>query len=753
MLNEAETQYNPQYGIRRTIFSDEYDFLTVIESASVDEKGIRFLVRTWKDRTAAVCVTFLTPSVFRFVMVPELTADSHRQPVIEPASQEGFEAGNARFMEDEDKFIYATERLSLHFSKKYWEMSIYQNGKLLTKEQAFDTNVDNRWKQLPTGFKVNTRGESLSTFEQFVLFSDEMFWGFGEKFTHFNKRGQRIKCWQKDALSTNTEDSYKSHPYFTSSRGYSILLNTFTRSSFDMGASSWISYQIGSDDPVLDYIFLAEESRDYKRLLQQYLQITGQIPMIPQWAFGFWMSKCSYRSRKEIEDVIDEADRLGIGIDVIHIDNWQKPDMTGVWEWDTERFPDPEGMIRELKEKKIHLSLWNYPYLKEDSPAFQSLAERGFFVKDKEGHPAMFKSTADSVVLCACFDFTNPEFLEWYKERVKKIVRMGVSVIKTDFSEAVPEEVVFHNGMSGCEGHNLLTYLYAKNIYTWMKEICEKRGELPLLWGRSGYVGSHTIPAAWAGDSSSDKANHSAILQAGLGMAMSGVSFWGYDLGGFYNTGYTGNEKRPDVEDYLSSVQMGLWMPLSRAHGKTPREPWQYGDLALEKVKEWINFRHRLTPYLYHTACQSHLFGIPMLRPLVMEYPDDPVAKIQNLSYMLGDSLLIAPGFDRDEYDLYLPEGQWRNMESKEVYEGRSFVPVENKSFADGGTSLLVFQKEGTSIPLFAQSEVMRVPDGTWKEKDLDFMTFTTRDIAVKIYIPGESREPECITIQAKKNA
>ena len=136
-----------------------------------------------------------------------------------------------------------------------------------------------------------------------------------------------------------------------------------------------------------------------------------------------------------------------------------------------------------------------------------------------------------------------------------------------------------------------------------------------------------------------------------------------------------------------------------------------------------------------------------------MEYPNDPVAKIQNLSYMLGDSLLIAPGFDREEYDLYLPEGQWMNIESKEVYEGRSFVPVENKPFADGGTSLLVFQKEGTSIPLLAQSEVMRVPDGTWKEEDLDFMTFTTRDITEKIYIPGESREPECITIQAKKNA
>lgn len=343
MSAETETQYNPQYGVRRTIFSDEYDFLTKIESVCVQEDGLHFAVRTWKDRTVKVCVTFLTPSVFRFVMVPELTAQSHRQTVLESASSSEFESKNAKLVETQHCFVYETEQLSLHFEKDYWEMSVYQNGKLLTKEQAFDTNVDNRWKQLPTGFQVDASGKSISTFEQFVLFSDEMFWGFGEKFTHFNKRGQRIECWQKDALSTNSEDSYKGHPYFTSSRGYSILLNTFTRSSFDMGASSWISYQIGSNDPVLDYIFLAEESKDYKKLLQQYLQLTGQIPMIPQWAFGFWMSKCSYMSRKEIEDVVDKAEQLGVGIDVIHIDGWQKPDMAGLWEWDTERFPDPEG--------------------------------------------------------------------------------------------------------------------------------------------------------------------------------------------------------------------------------------------------------------------------------------------------------------------------------------------------------------------------------------------------------------------------
>lgn len=188
-------------------------------------------------------------------------------------------------------------------------------------------------------------------------------------------------------------------------------------------------------------------------------------------------------------------------------------------------------------------------------------------------------------------------------------------------------------------------------------------------------------------------------------MAMSGVSFWGYDLGGFYHTGYTGNEERPDAEDYLSSVQMGLWMPLSRAHGKTPREPWQYGDLALERVKKWINFRHRLAPYLYHTACQSHLFGIPMLLSGGNGISKGSDGEDAESVLYAGRFLIDLARLDREEYDLYLPEGQWRNIENKEVYEGGSFVHVETKSFADGGTSLLVFQKEGTSIPLLAQKK------------------------------------------------
>ena len=192
--------------------------------------------------------------------------------------------------------------------------------------------------------------------------------------------------------------------------------------------------------------------------------------------------------------------------------------MSGVWEWDTERFPEPEEMIKELNKKNIHLSLWNYPYLQEDSPAFKELAERGFFIKIKKGILQCLKrlQIQSFCVLALISQIRN--FWHGMRKRVKKIVRMGVSVIKTDFSEAVPEDVVFYNGMSGREGHNLLTYLYDKKYLHMDERNLRRTWGIANALGTQWYVGSHTIPAAWAGDSSSDKASHSAILQAGLGM-------------------------------------------------------------------------------------------------------------------------------------------------------------------------------------------------------------------------------------------
>ncbi len=676
-----QTDYNPQLGYRRTIFGEDQDFLLKIVHWEEDE-ALTFLVDTFRGAKAAVRISFPREDVLRFQMFPpQGERASARAAWEEPKTGWNpvfeFERGvRGDFAERENYFEYRTRRLRLCFRKDCWEMTVYFDGRLLTRQQAFDTNVDNRWKVLPTGFTCDGEGKWKQVHECMYLYSDEAFWGFGEKFTNLDKRGQQITCWQKDALSTNTEESYKTHPFFISSRGYAVLLNTFSKSSFDMGASSQVSYSMCAQDGGLDYVLWAGKERDYKGLLSAYIEMTGKIPMIPKWAFGFWMSKCSYQSRQEIEELVVRAEKEEIPIDVVHIDNWQKKESMGLWEWDEERFPDPEGMILWLKKHGVRLSLWMYPYLQENSPAFPELAQRGFFIKNHKGEPALFYATADSKYQAACFDFTNPDFLAWYKERVMAVLAMGVSVIKTDFSEAVPEDSVFWDGSDGTRSHNKLTYLYAKTIYEYMQESGKKTGITPLLWGRSGFAGSHRIPAAWAGDSSSAQNNHGAILRGGLSLALSGVAFWGFDLGGFYNTGADGNECPPTEEEYLRSVEMGFFMPLARAHGKTPREPWNFSGHVLEVFRKYDKFRHWMMPYLYSMACASCLESTPMLRPMLLEFPEDLNARGLELQYMLGKSLLVAPAFERESYGVYLPEGNWLELATGKILEGGGYHPV-----------------------------------------------------------------------------
>lgn len=732
--------YNPQLGYRRTLYPDTCDFLIRPLSWKEDEEGLLITAVTRMGRRAAVRVTFLTETSFRLRMIPEGVREDAGNPVLLP---KGRQLGE--FLEKEDRYEYRTSRLTLRFCREFWELSVYEGERLLTKEQAFDTNVDNRWKYLPIGFEVDGQGNCRGVRETMVLFSDEAFWGFGEKFTGLNKRGQLLHCWQKDALSTTTEDSYKADPFFLSSRGYGILLNTYTRCTFDMGCSSQVSYQMAAEDGVLDYIFLAGGDRDYRGILREFRDLTGPVPLIPKWAFGFWMSRCSYQNRQEIEDVVNRCLEEDIPIDVIHIDGWQRKENTGTWEWDTDRFPDPEGMIRWLEERHVHLSLWIYPYLTEASPLFAGLEQKGFFVKNTKGGTALFKAMADAECRSACFDFTNPHFLEWYEERAAKVLRMGVSVIKTDFSEAVPEDAVYWDGSSGVEGHNKITYLYARTIYDLMDKYGRKENRLPMLWGRSGYSGSHRIPAAWAGDSSSALNNHAAILWGGLSLAMSGVAFWGFDMGGFYNTAANGNECPPTEEEYLRSVELGFWMPLSRAHGKTPREPWHFSENALEIVRKYDHMRHRMAPYLYSAACESHLEGVPMLRPLLLEYPKDPTARYQELSCLLGGSLLIAPPFDRKSYEVYLPKGKWKELASGEIFDGGRYVEV-----SPGLEELPVFQRENSILPLLREEDCRFVPEGAFRQ--LEVQLFYDSDMETVFYDQAEDGRVRAFFLRAGRD-
>lgn len=723
MGKRVDVTYNPQLGYLQTVFKNDFDFLASVKDYAVKGNKVVFNAETYKKNTATVELSFINDLTVHFCMYPLANTSCFRNQVFNFSNSKCFK------IEEDSEFVYLkTSRVSVYVRKAPWEISYYLDGRLITKEQVLDTNVDNMCKNLPIGFTYDEKKQVAHVNETMYMYSDEAFYGFGEKFTDLNKRGQTIHCWQTDALSTNTEKSYKNHPFFMSSRGYAVLLNTYTRSQFDMGTVSNVAYNMETEDNYLDCVFMF--NLDYRSLLKSYIELTGKIPLIPKWAFGLWMSKCSYRSQQEIYQVVQTAKENNVKIDVIHIDGWQLSADSGAWEWDRERFPDPEGMIQYLKENGIHLSLWIFPYIGENSKFFRLAAEKGYLVKNRDGEPVRFYSTATSTSKVGCFDFTNPDFIAWYRPRVEKVLSMGVGVVKTDFSEAVPEDAVYYDGSNGVQGHNKLTYLYAKTIYDIMKDVKQKTGERPMLWGRSGYAGSHTIPAAWAGDSSTHKNNHACILRGGLSASMSGIPFWGFDMGGFYNTDYKGYECVPTDEEYIRSFQFGFFAPLSRCHGKTPREPWNFGKQAQQIFNRFNTTKHKLLPYLYSTSYQAHYDSVPMLRSLAFEFENDRNTRNIDLEYMLGDSLLVAPVFDQDSFQLYLPEGAWVDFASGEIVEGNKWL-----SRSPALDEMPVYVKENSIVPMLTA-----IPDSVEAPcKDLDVIVHIGSEIDTVYYDDGVS--------------
>ena len=660
------------------------DFLDYITAFQAQPDGVSFLVRTFRGNTARVCITFVSETAFRLRMLPNDAPPRLNNQVFDLPGVPGIQ------VREEDLFITAgTSRLTLSFRKCPWEMTVILDGDVLTREQIKDHNVDQKYKAIPIGFTVDENGQVINAFETMYLYCDEEFYGFGEKFNSFGKRGQTVTVWQRDAQSTNSDISYKGMPYFMSSAGYSVLMNTFTRTHFNMGAASGVSYTMETEDPYLDYYMFC--NRDPKGLLRDYTALTGRSAMIPRWAFGFWMSRMSYMSRAELEQIVDQMASFGMSVDVIHIDAWQ-PNFedsfvpSGVEEllsFDERRFPDPQGMIDSLREKGIRLSLWMFPYVQAIDPEgrisnqYRTMAERGWLVKGPDGNPRVFspgEGDVDSWKVAAV-DFTNPELVEYMKSRIKRLMHMGVGVMKTDFSEELPEDSVFFDGTTGLESHNKYPLLYAKTIYEASREAKEEMGEKALLWGRSGYAGSQNYPANWAGDSSASKNNLHSILTGGLNMGISGVSFWGFDIGGFYNCDYSGTRVIPQDEEYIRSVQMGLMSPLSRSHGQsTPREPWVYSETAQKAFLKINKLRYRMLPYLYSTGWETTREGIPMMRPMLLEFPEDPTTQNISTQYMLGGSLLVAPVFDQPRHRIYLPEGSWIDFETGDRISGGKWI-------------------------------------------------------------------------------
>ena len=403
-----------------------------------------------------------------------------------------------------------------------------------------------------------------------------------------------------------------------------------------------------------------------------YTDLTGKPQMPPRWALGVWMSRCAYLTRAQVEDVLARLRAEEIPCDVVHLDpHWMKTHYyfkIGVdacdFEWDTEDWPDHKRMLRQWHADGFDVCFWINPYIPEGTALYAEAKANGYLLKTAEGAVARLEHGEP----VGTVDFSNPAAKTWWKGYLKALVDEGASVFKPDYGDRVAEEAVFANGKTGKEMHNRFMFLYTEAAFEAVKET---RGE-NIVWRRSGYVGSQRYPGTWAGDTQVTWQGMRGALRGGLSAGFGGEAFWSHDIGGFVGD-------KPDPELYVRWAQFGLLSPFSRFHGTTPREPWEYGDAALDIVRHYAQLRYALMPYLLAAAHESTLTGLPMLRHLYLEFPDEPNVDTIDDQYMLGPDLLVAPVLTAGATSryVYFPKGRWWALEDVTcAIDGPGFVEV-----------------------------------------------------------------------------
>ncbi|WP_255197718.1 glycoside hydrolase family 31 protein [Halorarius litoreus] len=671
-----------------------------------------------------VTLTFYDPSTFHFEL--EVNPETATEPdypeydpeaVAEPVALEVTETDGQLHLE--------TDRLRVVVGLDTWSFRVESlDGTIVFEEQRADFDVAAQHRVDPLGFtqeRINNRGRRVDeTGTAFRLSPDEKIYGVGEQFVEFDRRGREIEAWHEEPLGTETERAYKSIPFHLSTNGYGMLVDTTNRVSYDFGKTSTASATVGVDDDRFAFVFFY--GPEFRDVVETYTAFTGRPDRPPKWSFGTWMSRLGYESRAELESITDRLREESIPCDVVHLDPfWMPPQESCTLEWDTDQFPDPEGMIDGLNEKGFRLSLWEHPHVPAGTEAFEEGVEEEYFVTDGTGDAYLLDNTCQGNYRGALVDFTNPAAVEWWKDKHRRLLEMGVSVFKTDYGEYVPTDAVFHNGKSGTSMHNLYPYLYNEAVYETVGEV--NGDDEAIVWGRAAWTGSQRFPMHWGGDPQTTWNGMSAALRGGLSASLSGIAFWSHDIGGFRG--------RPSDELYVRWAQFGLLSSNSRCHGTTPREPWEYGEEALDVFRAYARLRYRLLPYLYTYAEVAARTGLPVVRPLVLEYQDDPATHRLDTQYLLGEDVLVAPVYEgATTRDVYLPEGEWYYHETGRRYTGKTTVSVDAPL-----DTMPIFYRGGGVVPRRAATET--VQPGTPAE--LTYRVFLADGVASGRYYDEET--------------
>ena len=502
--------------------------------------------------------------------------------------------------------------------------------------------------------------------EQLSLSVGEHVYGLGERFGSFIRNGQSIDIVNKDG-GTFTEQSYKNIPFYITDKNLGVFVNHTEEINFEAASENVSKVQFSVRGECLDYYLFAGSSM--KDVITLYTGLTGRVPKLPDWSFGLWLSTSfsTDYDEKTVLSFVDGMKDRGIDLKVFHFDCfWMKDSHWCNFMWDSDMFPDPAGLIAKLHERGLHVCVWINPYIAQASEIFDEAAECGYLIKRTDG--SVWQTDLWQAGM-GIVDFTNPAACEWYCSKLKALLDMGVDCFKTDFGERIPvEDVVFSDGSDPLRMHNFYAYLYNKCVYELL--VRERGAGEAVVFARSATAGGQKFPVHWGGDCHSDYPSMEQTIRGGLSLMLSGFSYWSHDIGGFED------KATPDV--YKRWVAFGLLSSHSRLHGSTSyRVPWNYDEESVDVLRHYTELKKSLMPYINEARVEAEKFGYPVMRPMMIEFQNDPVCAFLDRQYMLGDKILVAPVFDEDGWvEFYLPAGTWVSVDGSDervVEVGRFF--------------------------------------------------------------------------------
>lgn len=602
---------------------------------------------------------------------------------------------------NDEEAVMTAGRMTVRVDRKNWGYRFEADGRVLTS-CGFHNLGYARWDRQPSTMfpEANYMCENGKPYmvNELSLQVGENVYGFGERFTSFVKNGQVVDTWNEDG-GTASQVAYKSVPFYMTNKGYGVYVDHTDNVSFEV-ASEKVEF-VGFSVPGEEIRYSVFYGPSPKEILKAYTAYTGRPALPPAWSFGLWLSTSfttNYDEETTSSFIQGMADR-NIPLSVFHFDCfWMREFQWCDFTWDSRVFPDTEGMLKRYHDKGLKICVWINPYIAQGTPFFKEGKENGYLLQRADGRGVW--QTDNWQAGMGLVDFTNPDACRWYAAKLKTLLDMGVDCFKTDFGERVPVDVKWFDGSDPASMHNYYTYLYNECVFNLLKEV---RGEgEAVLFARSAAAGGQQFPVHWGGDCSANYPSMAETIRGGLSFAMSGFSFWSHDISGFESTA------SPDL--YKRWAAFGLLSSHSRLHGSNSyRVPWAFDDEASDVVRFFSNLKCSLMPYLYSKAVEAHEDGTPMMRPMVFEFPADPVAAFLETQYMLGDALLVAPVLREDKkVQYYLPEGTWTDYFTGETKEGGRYYEGEYDYF-----SLPLYVKENT---LLATGAVNDRPDYDYRE-------------------------------------